>query len=158
MAKLSQATVKQKLDEWGLLTAEISKAETARTKAIDPIIARHNEELAPVLKRHDTKIEKLQSAKDSLSGEILGWLDAHGKPLRLEGETAIAEYSTGTKLGDRVIDVKKFLDVAKSKGEAMYDCIQILVQKAEKLIGKKELEQISDRPEKDTKSVTLKLK
>lgn len=160
MPKLSQATVKQKIDEWGLLTAEIAKAETARERAIEPIIAQHNEELAPILKRHDTKIDKLRSAKDSLSGEILGWLDANGKPLRLEGATAVAEYSTGTKLGDRVIDVKKFLEVAKAKakGEAMYDCIQIGIAKAEKLLGKTELDQISERPSKDTKSVTLKLK
>ena len=40
----------------------------------------------------------------------------------------------------------------------MYECFGIFVQKAEKLIGKKELDQISTRPSSPTKSVTLKLK
>lgn len=158
MAKLSQAAVRQLADEWAEKKAAIAKAEAARNAAIEPIIARHNEELAPVLKRHDAKIEKLQAEADSISGEVLGWLNSHGSPIRLEGELAVAEFKTGTKQGPRVIDVKQFLETARSKGEAMYDCINVLVSKAEKLLGKVELDQISTRPESTTTDVTLKMK
>jgi hypothetical protein len=156
--QLSQAAIKAKADEWAEKKAAIAKAETARSAAIDPIIARHNEELEPVLKRHDSKIEKLQAEADEIYAEVIGWLEEKGVPTRVEGEKAVAAYETGTKLGPRVINVKQFLEVAKPKGEAMYECIQIGVACAEKLIGKKELDQIATRPESPTKNVTLKLK
>lgn len=158
MAKLSQAAIKTLADEWAAKRAAIVRAERAREAAIDPIIARHNEELAPILKRHDAKIATLQAEADSIAGEVLGWLEQNGKPIRLEGEKAVAEFSTGTTLGNREIDVKKFLKAAKAKGEAMYECINVLVKKAEELLGKTELEAISNRPITPTKSWTLKLK
>lgn len=158
MAKLSQKAVKELADQWAAKKAEIAKLQAKRNAAIEPIIAQHNEELAPMLRRFDPKIEQLESEADSISGQVLGWLNEQGAPIRLEGENAVAEYALQTKVGARVIDVKKFLETAKSTGEAMFDCINILVAKAEKLLGKNELDQISERPESESVSVTLKLK
>ena len=158
MAKLSQAAVKAKADEWAGKLSEIAKLEQKKVDALSPIIEQHNEELKPFLARFDPKIEKIRAEADAIHKEVIGWLGKNGKPITLHGEKAVAAYETGTKLGDRVINVKQFLEIAKAKGEAMYECFGIFVQKAEKLIGKKELDQISTRPSSPTKSVTLKLK
>lgn len=158
MPKLSQAAVKAKADEWAAKKTAIAKLEQQKADALGPIYQRHNEELKPFLAKYDPKIEKLQQEADAIESEVIGWLTTNDKQVRLEGEKAVAAYETGTKLGSRVIDVKKFLEVAKAKGGVMFGCINILVANAEKLLGKKELDQISTRPETPTKNIFLKLK
>lgn len=158
MAKLSQKAVRERADEWAVLLRKIRTAEAARDAALAPIIERHADELAPVLNKHDAKIEKLQAHADEIYREVKEWLEARGEPVRLEGERAVAEFRIATKLGPRVVDVKRFLDAARPKGEAMFDCISILVAKAEAVLGKRDLDAISHRPETKVIEAGLKLK
>jgi hypothetical protein len=158
VAKLSQAAIKTKADEWAAKLAEIRKLEAAKEKAIAPIVAQHEEELRPFLAKYDPKIEQLQAEAAALHTEVIGWLNEREAPIHLETDKAIAARSTVAKVGPRVASVKRFLEVAKSKGESMYECLDVLIANAEKLLGKKELDQICTRPATETTTCTLKLK
>jgi hypothetical protein len=81
-------------------------------------------------------------------------LNGAGKPLVLEGDLAIA--SVESVVGRRMIDVEKFLKAAKGKGAAMWDCVSVAVAKAEKLLGKTEVDKISAKETKLVASLTLK--
>lgn len=154
MAKLTRAEVKERADEWAGLEAKIFNAEAAKNAELDPFIVAHNEAVKPILDRHDAKIEKLREKRDEIEREVLGWLNGAGKALVVEGEKAIA--ANEVKQGNRVIDLKKFLDYRQSKGNAVYECLSVAVAKAEKLVGKTEIDRIST---KETKLVAvLKLK
>lgn len=140
--------------EVNALLVEYAANEKKRARAI---LVR-DDEVAPILAKHEGKIEKLQNKSDELASEIIGYLDKQTRDLVIESSGAVAERKTQTKLMARVIDVKKFLVKAKSKGDAMYQCITVAVAKAEALLGEKDLEQISHRPEKTETVTTLKLK
>lgn len=158
MAKLSQSAIKQRADEWAAKLDAIRKSEAAREKALAPVIERHNEEMKPLVAPYDRKIEKLQAEADAIEGEVLEWLDRQDEDITLAGKNAVAASLTETKIGSRVIDVQKFISAAKSKGEAMWDCVSIAIAKAEKLVGKKELDAISTKKETVVTTNSLRLK
>lgn len=153
MAKLSKAVVKDKLAEYAVTQAKLRKAEAAQNAEIEPLLEQYNEDSKPILAKHEKKIAPLMARADELSAEIYGFLDDQASDVEIEMSGYVAERKTQTKLLARVIDVKKFLEKAKAKGEAMYACITIGVKKAEDLLGK-EIDQISERPSK-TEVVTV---
>ena len=154
MAKLTQAEVKAKADEWARLGAEIEKKEAARNAALEPEIEAHNEAIKPILAKHDPKINVLTAKRSEIAAEVTNWLETQGKPMTLTGELAIAVVES--KSSSRKIDVGKFLEKAKTHGSAMWECLSVAVAKAEKLIGKATVDEISTT---DSKLVAvLKLK
>lgn len=158
MPKLSQKAVRELADEWAGLQRQIQKAEDQKTSALSPIYERHNEELKPVLAKHEGKIEKLRARSDELEGRVTGWLETREADTTIATDHAVASRTTETKSGQRIIDVKKFMNAAKSKGEAMWDCVSVAVAMAEKLIGKKEIDAISTKKETTRVEATLRLK
>ena len=144
VAKLSQNEIRHKADEWA---ANEKKCERARRMRDED----------PVVIRHDAKIAKLQDKSNELASEIYAYLNAQTKDVEIATALAIAERKTQKKLLPRLVDVKKFLAKAKSKGDAMYECIRVEVQKAEKLLGD-DIETISNRPEKIDVVTSLRLK
>ena len=99
------------------------------------------------------KAEKLQK-------EITAWLKTNGKSVRIEGEFAIATFTIGEKFADRVVDVHEFLEAANDKGdaEAAFECLVVEVSKAEALLGKDKVNEISTRATVETKKASLVLK
>lgn len=158
MARFSQKAIRAKADEWAAIRGKIRAAEAAKDEALAPLVEKHAKEMAAASKKHDGPIAKLQESADAIEQEIKGWLMTRDAPMRIESEKAVAEFRISSKLGPRVISVKQFLEAAKSKGEAMYECINVLVAKAEELLGKKEVDAISVRPESKSIEATLKLK
>lgn len=146
MSKLTKAAVAERIDEWAILKAKIQKAAEAKAA-----------EIAPIADRHDKKISKLTDEADEIEGIVLGYLEAQNKDQMIATNLAVAEQKTETKIGSRVIDVQAFMKAAKSKGAAMYDCISVAVAKAEKLLGKTEIDKISDKKETVTVSRGLRL-
>jgi hypothetical protein len=157
MSKLSQSAIKTKADEWAAIQGKIQIADIARNAALAPILERQADELQLASAKHDQKISKLQQEADAIEAEVLEWLETQGE-ITVTGARAIAERRTETKIGARVIDVKKFFDAAKSKGEAMWDCVTVAVAKAEKLLGKKEIDAISEKKESVSIVKQLRLK
>ena len=152
---LSQKAVKELCEEWSELQVSITKAEEAKQRAIDPIITRHNEELKPVLSKHDPKIEGLITRSDEVRTQIRDWMLGQKKELSFTGDDWQASVKQGISLGARVVNVKKFLALAKLKGDAIYECVTVILKKAEPLIGKKMLDEISQRSESPTTEFTL---
>lgn len=147
MAKPTQAEIRAKADDWAKAVGAVKRAEATRDEVIAP---------------YDDKIAKLQEKADAIETEILSWLDAQPKPIRLEGEKAFCELviSEHTTLGPRRIDVEAFVSLAKSQKKNPWPCVKVEVGKAEKLLGPKDIDAISTREEKTTvtRSTGLELK
>lgn len=154
MAKLTQAEVKAKADEWAGLQKKIGRAEAARNAEIDPFLIEFNERTEPIRKKHEGRIFSLRTQADEIEAEVLGWLNGVGKPIALAGELAVA--ANEATVGRRVIDVKKFLDFLHTKGRGVYDCVTVLVAKAELLLGKTAVDEISTKETKLLASLKMK--
>ena len=155
MPKLSKAAVQEKIAEWVSLGKKVAKAEETMAAEIAPFVKKFEAATQIIHDHHGPRIAKLIDQRSKLQTEIIDWLKQQKKDVAVETDTAIAERKTG--LAPRVIDVKKFLVVAKSKGEEMYKCISVGIALAEKLLGKKEVDKISNRPPA-TPTTQLRLK
>ena len=154
MPKLTQATVKTKADEWFKTGQQIEKAERARSEALRPYEEKFEKDTKPVREAHDAKIQKLYDKQSELEREVIEWLESQKKPITVAGDKAIAE--NVTKVGSRVIDPQKYLDKAKDKGSAMWDAVTIVIATAEKLLGKKTIDEISTKKSKLVASLRAK--
>lgn len=103
-------------------------------------------------------IEPLAAKADELELLIRNWLRVHGRPVRIEGQKAVAEFAVTEKFGGRQIDVKAFLQRAAGHGDAAYECLTVAVAKAERLLGETAINEISDRNVSEQKKITLELK
>lgn len=146
MSKLTKAAVAGAINDWAVLQAKIQKAAEAKAA-----------ELAPIAEKHDKKIAKLTDEADALEATVIGFLETQNKDQSIATDLAVAEQKTETKIGSRVIDVQAFMKAAKSKGAAMYDCISVAVAKAEKLLGKTEVDKIAEKKETTVVTRTLRL-
>lgn len=155
---LSQKAIKELCTEWSALQPTIARAEEAKHREMEPIVRRHNEELKPVLAKHDPKIEKLVTRSDEIRTQIREWMLAQKKDVSFDGDDWVAGIHHGSSLGARIVDVKKFLALAKRHGDAIYECVTVILKKAEPLIGKKKLDEISERPTTPTVDFTLQRK
>lgn len=157
MPKLSKADIKSKLAEWESLSKKIAKAQETMETEMVPAVRRFAVATKPIREHWDPKIAKLTEQRAAVQKEVTDWLKSQKKDVAVETDTAIAERTTG--LGPRVIDIKKFFEAAKSKSEsAIHECINVLIDKAEKLLGKKEVDAISDRFPKKDPTTQLRLK
>lgn len=154
MAKLTQAEIKTMADDWAALGTKIDKARQAKDAEIEPFTRRFEEDTKSIREKHDKKILKLMEQQADLSDSITEWLKGHGKAVVLEGETAVA--ANEVKVGSRTIDPESFFKLVRSKGSEFWNCVKVEIAKAEKFLGKTEVDKIS---KKDTKLMpVLKVK
>lgn len=154
MPKLSQADIKAKADEWARVNEKITKAEAAKTDELQPHVEKFNRNTDEVRNRHDKKINSLRAQADEIQSEVVDWLASQGKVISLESEKAIA--ANELRIGNRIIDPQKFLEKAKEKGAAAWDCVTVAIAKAEKLLGKTTIDEISTKDSKLVASLKLK--
>lgn len=154
MAKMSQAEVKERSDEYARLDRKISKAADAMNADLEPLLEELEKKSAPIRKRHEPKIQKLRDEQAAIETEILGWLNGVGKPIVLEAELAVA--ANELVVGKRSIDAKKFYDAVKQKSAAFWDCLSVGIAKAEKMLGKAEVDKIAEKETKLVASLRLK--
>lgn len=157
---INQKLVKEKLAEWAILRKKLDKAAAQRNKELDPFIREHNEKIAPIIEKYDKKYNPLVDKSNALAKEISDLLmantDKDGQPKQVLIETAEASAQLTQKDGARTIDVQKFFNFVKNKTASFWDCLTVQVGKADKLIGKTEVDKLSDK--KTTYSVNLSLK
>lgn len=159
MAKLTKAAVIELMDEYADLDAQYARAEAAKNKALDPLIEQHNEACKPIFAKFEKKIEPIYQRQAAIEEQVVGYLEQQGKDQQIVSESgAVAEQKTETKVGSRVIDVQRFLEAAKAKGSAMWDCVSVGVAKAIKLLGEEEIDKISEKKEMTTVSRTLRMR
>ena len=151
MAKLSQADIKAKADEWAKLQKQIETA--TKTK---------EDFLAPLIAEHDARIDALQEKADNIESAVLEWHEKQPKAIRLEAKKAIAELQikSVSTTGPRVIDVEQFIARAKKQKKNPWTCIKVEVGKAETLLGPKDINEVSSRTSFTTtkRDATLTLK
>lgn len=157
MAKLSKSAVKEKLAEYAAVQKKISATESTENAEIDPFLVKFERDTKAIRAKYEKKRTPLFEKAAAIEAEVEEFLSSQEKDIEIEEAGYVAERKTQTKLLARVIDVKKFLEVAKKKGEAMYACISVGVKKAEDLLGK-EIDLISERPEKREVVVALRQK
>lgn len=157
---LNQKLVKEKLDEWAKLRTKLDKAAAQKNKELEPFIREHNERVAPIIEKYDAKFNPLVDKTNALAKEIeailLGNTDKEGNPKPLSLNSVLATASVSKTEGARTIAVQKFFAFVKNKTGAFWDCITVQIGKADKLIGKSEVDKISDK--KKTYSVHISLK
>ncbi|MFZ1699973.1 MAG: hypothetical protein WBO10_07925 [Pyrinomonadaceae bacterium] len=154
MAKMTQAEIKAKADEWARLDGKIKKAESDKTAALEPFVTEFNERTATVAKRYDKRIGKLVEERATIEDEVTEWLEKHGKAIALAGDLAVA--ANELKVGSRSIDPETFFDRVKDRSKDFWNCVGIAIAKAEKLIGSDKVDEMSSKTSKMV--ATLKLK
>lgn len=154
VAKLTQAEIKAKADEYIRLQTEIAEVQRKRERVVNPLMERHALEMASATRKYDTQIDKLNNAGTELYHEVMDWLESQSKPVKLVGELAIAQLQITeiAKAGPRVIDVERFIALAKEQKKDPWSCIKAEVGKAEKLLGPKDIEKVSTRETKTVES------
>ena len=154
MAKLTQAEVKAKADEYARLQQKMQKAEDARNRELEPFRAEYEEKIAAIVSKHDSKMQKLADQAAAIEDEVLGWLNGVGKPIAIEGELAVA--SVQLKTSSRKIDAQTFFNFVKDRSAAFWECVTIGIAKAEKLVGNDKIDKISSQETKLVASLKLK--
>jgi hypothetical protein len=152
----TQKAIREYSDKWARLQGDIAKAQAARDKDLAPHVAAYDKAAAPILEKHNPKIEKLTAEAAAIQTDVFNWLTRHDKAIVLTGELATA--TNTSKPGDRVIDPQKFFAFVKEQNAAFWDCLSVGVAKAKKLIGEKAVDGMAVKTPKLVQSLTLNQK
>ena len=156
---LTQADIKAKAEKWALLTQKIEKLEAAKDAELEPILAKHEKQLAPINERHDAVIEPLQEKADEIEIEVTEWLEKQKKSIKIESRRAVAEFSKGTKFGDRVVNAVKFIEICtERKIKDFWKLVKVTIKDAESVLGKDDMTAICDKPKVASEIATLSMK
>jgi hypothetical protein len=151
MPKPNKKTIEPLLDEWAKLRAQADKIEQSRDLEIKVLQEHFDRKCASIRNIANGKLaplqEKLKSLTEKIAKPLLDGVAEDGTIAlpQVIGERAFA--SVNTKSGPREIDAVRFFDhtpVAK-RDSIFWSCVKILVAPAEKLLGKVELDKLSDR-------------
>jgi uncharacterized protein YecT (DUF1311 family) len=151
MAKLSQAAIKAKADEWGSYKRKIAKLESDKTEELKEFMEQFAAATKEINDAYDPKLKSLRDKAAAVEAEVIAWLTEHGEAITLSGK--IANAVNADKIGNRVVDAVKFFERA---GEKFWSCVTVGVKKAEEAIGKTELDKICTKPKTLEPSLTLK--
>jgi len=154
MARLTQTEIKTLADEWAELGKKIDKAASAMEAELEPLVERHNEAMKPIREKWGPKIAKLEARRDEVEGQVHDWLRQHGKPISIEGASAVA--TNQMKESSRRIDAQTFFKKVSERSAAFWACVTIAVQKADKYLGKDRVDEISTKEAKLVASLSLK--
>ncbi len=170
MAKLTQAQVKEKAEEYAKCAKQIGKLnagyakETAELYArqeteLAKVIAAHTQELQPFEDKFQPKIDKLNDKAAGLYSEILGWLQGQSKSVTIETENTILRLLKGSRPGNRKVDPAKFIEICVKRGiEGFWKAVNVVLKDAEPILGKNDLEAICSKPEVAFEEASLELK
>lgn len=158
MAKATLEEIKAKADEYAKIAKSIERAEAKRDEEIAPIVEKHEKKLAEVADPHERKLNRLNTQAAALKSEVLAFVADKKKTYKVESELAVFGVEVGTKQLERHPDKSKLWDLCKKKGVEFFDLVNVMLAEADKRLGKKEVDAISERKTKDTRDEFLKLK
>jgi hypothetical protein len=154
VAKLTQAEIKERADEWAKLDGKIKKAESDKGAELDPFVVEFNEKTKAIVERHDRKIAQLVSKKADIEDQVIAWLGAQGKPIALAGDLAVA--ANEMAIGSRKLDPKTFFEKVKERTPDFWNCVTIAIQRADKFLGKDKVDALASKESKLVASLKLK--
>ncbi len=158
--KVSQKTIKEKLDEWADLQAKIAKAEADKNNKLAPHLELHNEKVKPILDLFEGKTAAWAKKSAELQTELITAVendrdaDGYPKPVLISSDKATV--SVEKKEGSRIVDPQKYFDFVKERNAAFWESVKITLKFAEKIIGKTKADEISDKPVSYVSAVKLK--
>ncbi|MEQ1643752.1 MAG: hypothetical protein ABL959_09940 [Pyrinomonadaceae bacterium] len=159
MATLKVYEARELTDQWGELEQKIEKINKRAKAKLEPILARHEEELAAATKREDREIKKLRDAQGDIEAQVLPWLTGRKRDTVVEGEIAEAVHEIRKSLGARVLPFNKFWTATRGLAkEDISRCINVMIGEAEKLLGKAKVDKLADRAPIETPVNVLRLK
>lgn len=153
MAKLTQTEIKMLADEWAACERKLVRAAAAQERDLAPHNAAYAEAITPILEKYDPKRAKLEARRDEIVETVTEWLLDHGRSVELKGVEATA--ANVQQVAGRKIDAETFFDRIKDRSSAFWGCVTIAIQKADKYLGKDNVDELATR---ETRLVpTLKL-
>ena len=119
---------------------------TVTEKEIRALVDEWGEIMSPLV----PEIEKA----DKVKKQIFAWLKTNGRVLTITGSKAIAKRFE--KFGDRGIEIEKFFEAtAENTVDEINECLKVEIKKAEELLGKATVDEISNRPTVKSNSLEL---
>lgn len=150
---MTKSQVVALLDEWAAASIKLRHLNEKLESEIGEHRAQFEAAVAPIRERFSPKIQSIESKISDLENEILKYLKAKAQPLQIASSKAVA--ANEVKVGRRYVPVKKFIDAAASKGNAMYDALQVQIAKAERLLGKDTIDALADKQTEIVQTIKL---
>ena len=158
MAKPTLEEIKAAADEYVKLSRRIATVETARERAMAPVIERHAKEVAEATGSFDKRIEKLERQAAEKRAFVKAFLAGRTRTFADQGEISEFGVMVGSKPGTRVPDREKLRKLCREKG-VDYDAITtVLLGEADKALGVTAVTEISERPSVPTRDEYLRPK
>ena len=157
MSIKTQKAAMEALALWAEGEKALDKLRAKRERDLAPLMEAHNEACRPIEERFAKKAEPLMETQAELEGDIIEFLTAKDRDQTLTANGAIAEQKTETKTGRRVIEPQKFFDAVKAKGAEFWSCLKVEIAKAEKFMGKIEVDKIADKEQKTETVRTVRM-
>jgi hypothetical protein len=151
MSNLTQKDVRAKADKWAAHQKAIEKLEAKKSEELSEFEAQYRAAVAEINDVYEPKLQALREKAETIKNELIAWLEKHGKPIAVLG--AAAEAVNEWSNGNRVVDPKKFYALAKDK---FFECVTVGVKKAEEVLGKETVDEISTKPKKLVASLRLR--
>ena len=150
---MTKSQVVALLDEWAAASIKLRQTQAKLDDAIAEYRAEFEAAAAPIRDKFSPKINSIELKIKSLEQEIIGYLRSKPQPLQIASSKAVA--ANEVKVGRRYVPVKKFIDAAASKGNAMYDALQVQIAKAERLLGKDTIDALADKQTEIVQTIKL---
>jgi hypothetical protein len=158
VAKITLDDIKAKADEYAKLAKKIERTETARDSEIAPFVEKHEKRIQLIIDLYEPEISKLQARADAAKAEVMDFLATRKGTFADESDLADFGVVVGTKPGNRTVDPVKLVTLCKKKGVEIWDMLNVVLKNADKLLGKKEVDEISTNDPIPTRDEYLRLK
>lgn len=160
MVKLTQEQIRQKVDAWAKLCGQIATTERARNLELHPHQVSYEKKTRPITEKWNSKLDPLQEKADALETEIVEWLEAQKKSVRIEGKKAVAEFTKSRGFGDRVVDAEKFVArcIERNIKHFWQKYVTVTIKNAQLVMGKEDMDELCSKPPITMAAATLELK
>lgn len=157
---INKSDAAHQAERWAKHIRDIARLEDARDadKKIAALVERHAAEMEKALEPYQPEIEKLEAKASPIYDEIIDWLGKQKKSVTIETTHAIAQLLTGTRPGNRVPDVQKFIALCKKKEVEPWAAINVIIKLAEPIVGRHAFDEICTSEQRTYSEATLKLK
>ncbi|HEX8500776.1 MAG TPA: hypothetical protein VF659_09305 [Pyrinomonadaceae bacterium] len=142
----TKAGITAALTRWASLRRKRARIEAAQAKELIPLRDAFERQSAPVLAKYAPQLSAadgdIRQLEDAIRAAVLGATDKNGahRFTRVASDSAVAELSTSSR---RELDPRLFYDLFSpaQRDGCFWGCFNVLVGKAEKLLGAARLDE-----------------
>lgn len=157
---LTKSDIAHEAERWAKHQRDIDKLERERSldAELKAMIARHAEEMRPLVEKYESAIEALETKAATVRSRVIEWLSKQKKSVTVESKSAIAKLITGTRAGNRVPDPEKFIAACKKQKKDPWPAVGVTIKLGEPILGKNDFDKICAKEDVEFSEATLKLK